>query len=101
MQSTNSAPVIFAMCGFGLVCLGLLGVGAFILLRATGSTFIGPILTLLRRDAHEDVLDDVGEARKPKRATTPNQNFQAKAQSLDFDSAVQKYRQQGPAAPGA
>jgi hypothetical protein len=99
-STTNSAPVIFAMCGFGLVCLGLLGVGAFILLRATGSTFIGPMLALLRRDAKEDRLDDALEARKAKR-TLPAQSFQVKAQSLDFDSAVEKYRQQGSPPAGA
>src|SRR5436190_20975972 len=98
-MGNSSSPVIIAMCGLSLVCLGLLGVGVFILLRATGNSFVLPLLTFLRRDAKETRLDDDLESRKTTR-TTSGQTYQAKAQSLDFDSAVQKYRQ-GPPPAGA
>jgi hypothetical protein len=100
-MSTNSSLVMFAMCGVSLVCLGVLGVIAFVLLRATGDTFITPMLAMLRRDAREDALDESAAGRRAVRSVAPSQTFQAKAQSVDFDSAVEKYRQQGAYTPGA
>jgi hypothetical protein len=67
------------------------------LARLTGKTFLAPILGLLGQaggEAHDD-----HEPQRPQRLNNPAQNIQAQAQSLDFDSAVAKYRQQKPPTP--
>ncbi|NWF70110.1 MAG: hypothetical protein HXY40_13580 [Chloroflexi bacterium] len=95
---TDTSPVVLAMCGLALVCLGVLGVGAFVLIRATGAAFLGPLLDVFggRSPLAGDHEDDDLPRRASQRPASPGQSFQAKAQSLDFDSAVQKYRQQNP-----
>ena len=93
----DSSLLIFAMCGLGLVCLGVLGVLAFMLLRATNKTFLGPLLGLLSgQAAGRDVPDDDPLPVRSQRRTGISQSVQAQPQSLDFDSAVARYRQQPP-----
>lgn len=98
--ATDSSPVVIALCGFSLVCLGLIAVGAFLAIRLTGGAFFQPLMALFGQAAGALSGGDDGDEgsdrslpRRGQRAAKP-QTFEAQAQSLDFDQAVARYRQQ-------
>lgn len=85
------SPVIAAGCGLAVVCIGLIAIVGFMVVRFTGRSFLGPVLgTFLGgQDAPED------RPAPTIRAQSSGKDLRSLAKSLDFDSAVQKYRQQG------
>lgn len=90
------SPVLLAACGLAVICAGLIFVGALMLLRVARGSHGGALVGLLGgtnrdSDAEADLLPE----RRSRRMTSSD--LQNKAQALDFDSALQKYRQ----TPGA
>lgn len=88
--------ILIAVCGFSLLCLGLIALAAFI----TGRTVLAPMITsLFNRD---NVLDDGEDSYQPRRSrkrdfTTKRKgapSFSAQTAAVDpFDAAVQRHRQ--------
>ncbi len=73
--------IVFAICGFSLVCLGILAVIVFVLLRFAGGIFLGPLGELLAQQSPDDRLDD------DYRPATYGRRSRLREirQSLDFD----------------
>jgi hypothetical protein len=100
------APVLIAVCGLSVICIGVIVIVGFIIIRFTGGNILLPLVSgFLNRD---DIIDNItgdDEIDKPKR--TPARasgrrspgGLRSKADSLDFDSAVAKYQQQGGKSP--
>lgn len=90
----NLSPVILSICGFSLVCLGLITVGAFIALRFTRGGIIFSLFEglggIFSNQGDEEELDV--ENPYKKRVAPTEEELRAKKQSLDFDEAVKKYR---------
>lgn len=76
-----------AICGFSLLCLGLLAVLAVVVLRFTGTTVMDLMddLTGGGRDEPESVPSE------RRRNLASGQELRARAQSLDFDEAVRRH----------
>lgn len=75
--------IIFAICGFSLVCLGILAVIAFIVLRFAGGIFLGPLGELLGQQSPDDRLDD--DYRPAKYGRRSSSRLREIRESLDFD----------------
>jgi hypothetical protein len=90
------APVIAAVCGFAVVCVGLVLVGGFLLIRLGGKTLLGPVLgNFLGGRGEEEAIEDRPYVSQRASSQATARDLRTLAQSLDFDAAVQKYRQQG------
>jgi hypothetical protein len=89
-------PVIAAVCGFSVVCIGLIVLGGFMLLRVTGQSFLAPLIAMITggRDNEGERPEDRPHVPSV-RAQSSGRDLRSLAQSLDFDSAVEKYRRQG------
>lgn len=93
----NISPVFLALCGCSLLCGGAFVMLGFTLVSRVGLGTLPAIVTLIsnflsgRRETRE-VEEDIPRrsARKIPRAA----DLREKSQSLDFDAAVQQYRQQ-------
>lgn len=83
--------VLLPLCGLAVICGGLLLVGGFLVLRATGFNF-GSIVDMITGGAGSDDDDDDPEFAPRKRTS-----LRDRAASLDFDSTVQKYSGTGAA----
>jgi hypothetical protein len=102
MQMQDPALALVAICGFSVICIGLVAVLALIALRVTGRSIGG----LLGGQGLFGLVDSVSGASDPeespiragRRRATPANDLRAKAQSLDFDAAVQRYKEQPPSA---
>jgi hypothetical protein len=83
------APVLIAICGLLFVGLGLLAVIAFVVIKTTGKTLldafgsIGGVFAALGGGTEDDV-----ETGLPRRAPRRPRDLRARAESLDFDSAI-------------
>jgi hypothetical protein len=89
------SPVIIAACGLGIVCVGLILLLAFVMLRFTGTSILGPLLALVRgADVDEDIETSYREQR-PRPSTRRPSVRPPSANLDDFDAAVERYRQQG------
>jgi hypothetical protein len=88
------APIIAAACGLGVVCVGLIVIGGFMLVRVTGQSFLGPLFSILGGGGGNEELPE-DRPVPTMRAQSSSRDLRSLAQSLDFDAAVQKYRQQG------
>jgi hypothetical protein len=103
MQDSNL--VVVSVCGLSLICVGLVGVILFLVLRFTGRTFgdfLGGNTIGGAIDSMAGVEPDTRTARvraQAQRTPSPG-NLRAQADSLDFDAAVAKYRN-NPNAPSA
>lgn len=88
------APLIAAGCGFATICAGLLVLGGFLMMRMTRNSFLVPLVNSFtgRSELQDD--EDREPPVAPQRASSAA-DLRAKAQSLDFDAAVQKYQQPG------
>lgn len=97
-------PVLVAICGLLFVGLGLLAVIAFVVIKTTGKTLleafgsIGGVFAALGGGT-----EDEGETGLSRRRAAPRRtrDLRARAESLDFDSAVarQADRPSGQSAP--
>lgn len=92
-------PVLVSVCGLLCVGGGLVAVVAFLVLKATGSTLlnafddIGGVAAALGIGEASAEADDVNvPARKPG----GRRNLRARAEALDFDSAVSRQAVQPP-----
>ena len=93
---------IVAICAFALICLGLIAIVGFLVLRFTGRT-LGDILGEGGLPGVVDTLadeDDDPLSGTRRRRRTSGSDLRAQAQSLDFDAAVTKYKNQ-PASSSA
>lgn len=91
------SPVLLAACGFAVICAGLIFVTVLMVLRFLGGSRGGAILGLFGGATREDNAElELLPQRRSRRLTSSD--LDAKAQSLDFDAALQKYRQT-PASP--
>jgi hypothetical protein len=93
---------IVAICAFALICGGLIAIVGFLVLRFTGRSLggilgEGGIPGMIDTLADED--DDPLQSSR-RRRRTGGEDLRAKAQSLDFDAAVAKYKDQ-PASQSA
>lgn len=87
--------VALPICGLGIICLGVVAVGAFLFLRSTGLNF-GSIIDVVTGGGSSD-NDDDDEVLVPRRKKT---NLRARADALDFDASVQKYTSSASSASG-
>ncbi len=89
------SPLLIAACVFGLVCVGVLLVAGFLLVRTAGFGIVPSLLESLSGGRDEDTVDDDRPSRVTRRSVSVA-DLRAKAQSLDldFDRAVQQYREQ-------
>jgi hypothetical protein len=98
----DPALALIAICGFSVICIGLLVIVGFLVLRFTGRT-VGDLLGGGGLTGAINSLSGVGDPdedgplieRRRRRQPTKG-NLRAQAQSLDFDSAVAKYKSQPP-----
>jgi pyruvate/2-oxoglutarate dehydrogenase complex dihydrolipoamide acyltransferase (E2) component len=87
--------VLISVCGLSIVCVGLIGVGAVLLLRFTGRNLfegvggLEGVVGALAGVGDEDVDSDYDRLQ---RRVIPRKDLRAEAQSLDFQSTVEKYR---------
>jgi hypothetical protein len=96
--------VLFSVCGISVVCLGLIGVLAVLLLRFTGRNLfqgVGGLEGVV--GALAGVGDDSGDDdyERLQRKSPQRRDLRAEAQSLDFQSTVEKYRTGQPGAQSA
>ncbi len=95
----DPALALVAICGFSLICVGLIAVLGFVVLRFTGRT-VGGMLGggglsgLLGSLSGADDPDDEPSSINRRRRSTPATDLRAQAQSLDFDAAVNQYKNQ-------
>lgn len=90
---SNDLPLILlSVCGFATVCIGLIVVVGLLLIRFTGSSFLLPLVNAFTGRGDESGDDDEGYRPTPARRAPTANDLRARAQSLDFDSAVQKYQ---------
>lgn len=99
------SPVLIAACGLCTVCGGVLILGVLLIARFTGGGIVGIALPLVLQlfQRGPDVDEDEGSS-SPVRTTTArprSTDIRSRAESLDFDSAVQKYRRQDRNSPDA
>jgi len=100
MQDPTLALV--AICGFSVICVGLVAILGLLALRFTGRSIGG----LLGGEGLSGLVDSVSGASDPeesslranRRRSTPANDLRARAQSLDFDEAVKRYKEQPPTA---
>lgn len=95
----DPALALVAICGFSVICVGLIAVLGFLVLRFTGRT-VGGLLGggglhgLFSSLSGADDPDDEPSTLNRRRRTPAATDLRAQAQSLDFDSAVNKYKSQ-------
>jgi hypothetical protein len=96
--------VLISVCGASIVCVGLIGVLAVLLLRFTGRNLfasvggLGGLVTTMAGVGDEDGDDDY---ERLQRQSPQRRDLRAQAQSLDFQSTVEKYRGGQPSASAA
>ncbi len=95
----DPALAVIAICGFSVICIGLLVIVGLLVLRFTGRTvggFLGEggISGALNSLSGVNDPDEDDALINSRRRRPPGNNLRAQAQSLDFDSAVQKYKNQ-------
>ncbi|MEO8608174.1 MAG: hypothetical protein ABI690_09850 [Chloroflexota bacterium] len=95
----DPALAVIAICGFSVICIGLIVIVGFLVFRFTGRSIGG----LLGGGGIPGVINSISGANDPdedealinsRRRRSPGTNLRAQAQSLDFDSAVAKYKNQ-------
>ncbi len=87
--------VLFSVCGISVVCVGVIGVLAVLLLRFTGRNLfqgVGGLEGVVGALAGvgDDSEDD--DYARLQRKSPQRRDLRAEAQSLDFQSTVDKYR---------
>jgi len=93
--------LILAICAMSLVCLGVIFVVGFWLIRAVGGSVINPLASLMG-DVDEDIENEPEFARGSSRLRRPTESsIRQKRQSLDFDAAVQRHREDSGASSPA
>lgn len=92
---SDLSPVIIALCGLSIICVGLFVIGATLLARFAGINVIAPLLGMVL--GHDTEGDEAAsqEAPLPRPTSSPSRDLRAKARSLDFDSAVARHQQEG------
>lgn len=95
----DPALALVAICGFSVICIGLIAVLGFLLLRFTGRTvggFLGGggLHGLFSSLSGADDPDDEPTSINRRRRTPVATDLRAQAQSLDFDAAVNQYKSQ-------
>jgi hypothetical protein len=97
----DPALALVAICGFSIICVGLFVVVGLLVLRVTGRS----VGSLLGGQGLYGLVDSVSGASDPeeninpanrRRRTPAGSDLRAKTQSLDFDAAVQRYKDQPP-----
>jgi hypothetical protein len=88
-----TSGLLAGICGLGIVCSGLLLIVAVVAIRMTGRGLI-PLLSLIMNRWSD--RKRTPEAPLPRR---PRVNLRARAQSVDFDSALAQANGQPPVAP--
>ena len=78
------AGLLVAVCGLSLLCVVGLGVFAFF----TGRTVLAPVINFVLNRGGDIDVDEYQPKRKHRMS---GRDFQARAQSLDFDSAVARH----------
>jgi hypothetical protein len=94
----DPALALVAICGFSVICIGLIVIVGLLALRFTGRT----VGDLLGGGGITGVINSLSGANDPdedgalinSRRRPPSSNLRAQAQSLDFDAAVAKYKDQ-------
>lgn len=89
------SPMLIAACGLAVVCAGLLFVTVLIVLRFLGGSRGGAILGLFGGAAKVDDSDLDYDPNRRSRRLSPS-DLKAKAQAVDFDAALQKYKSSTP-----
>ncbi|MBC8099384.1 MAG: hypothetical protein H7Y11_08070 [Armatimonadetes bacterium] len=98
---SDIAAVMLAALGLSLVCIGVIVLMVFGVMRMGGSMFLGPVTNMLNGSKEEDAEEERGlPARRTGRASSAAA-IRAKAQARDFDASLQQYQQQSgiPTAP--
>jgi hypothetical protein len=96
--------VLISVCGVSVVCVGLVGVLAVLLLRFTGRNLfagVGGLEGMVGSLAGVGDVDGDDQYDRLQRKTPQRRDLRADAQSLDFQSTVEKYRGGQPAASAA
>lgn len=88
----DNLPLTLGVCGFATVCGGVLLIGAFLVLRFG----FGEVAEMLGVYTSSNTDDDLDLPRATPRGRV---DLRDKAESLDFDSAVQRYQQDAPGKP--
>ena len=95
----DPALALVAICGFSVICISLIVIVGLLVLRFTGRTVGG----FLGEGGITGALNSLSGANDPdeddalinsRRRRPPSSNLRAQAQSLDFDAAVAKYKDQ-------
>jgi hypothetical protein len=90
----DSTLVLISVCAMALLCTALIGGGLFLVLRFTGRT----LTEFLGGQSVSEAIDSAAGVEKPttRRGRTQRlpktSDLRTQAQSLDFDAAVAKYR---------
>ncbi len=99
----DSSLVLIAVCGLSVVCVGTIAVVALLVVRFTGRTLgemigglggfggVAGALVAAAADAGDDDVES-GIRRERRRTTSASRDLRARAQSLDFNEAVNRYR---------
>lgn len=83
----NISPVLLAACGFLVVCLGLVVVGALLMYRLLRVNIFSMAMGIFMRPSADEPVSAPIVSRKQE-----DHDLRAKAQALDFDAAVARYR---------
>lgn len=97
----DPALALIAICGFSVICIGLIAIVGLLVVRFTGRS----IRDMLGGGGLYGLVDTVSGANDPeddpvranrRRRTTGANDLRSRAQSLDFNSAVERYKDQPP-----
>lgn len=94
-------PVLISICGLLCVGAGLLAVIIFLVLKATGRTLLGAFDEIGGVAAALGIGEaaDAGDEVTAPTTRRGRRSLRARAESLDFDSAVARQSAQPPTAP--
>lgn len=86
------ALIAVAGCAVSLLCVGLLAVGALLLLRFAGTTGVRWLDQLVGSD--ERLIEDEASPVRRRAQPRPSASLRASTPDLDFEEAVRRQQQQ-------
>lgn len=86
----DSAAILLSVCGLAVVCVGLLGLLAFIVLRFTGANILAPLISMITR--HDDDESEAPYESQGVRRTKARDTLRSTGRASRFDEAIERHK---------